>query len=126
MIDWVGAILITWGRKAARLENNGLGYRSIDSSCRGWMPGRSFDVTSPNDVDDGEFDRLTAIIESLPMAPRRPLRAIVVVRYRDGWTFRRIGGFVHMPQQTVRDRLSEAHTLIARALTEEKIREKMD
>jgi hypothetical protein len=126
VIDWVGCILVAWGRRAARLENNGLGFRSIDSSCRGWMPGRSFDVNSPNDVDDGEFDRLTAIIDALPMEPRRQLKWIVVSRYRDGLTFRRMAALVLMPQQTVRDRLSEAHIIIARALTEEKIREKMD
>jgi len=89
------------------------------------MPGRSFDGL-PDGIDDGEFDQLTAIIDALPMEPRRQLKAIVVTRYRDGWTFRRIAGFVHMPQQTVRDRLSEAHTIIARALTEKEIREKMD
>lgn len=125
MIDWVDSILANWGHMAARRTDSGLGYRRIDSSCRGYMPGRSFDQAMPRDIDASEFDRLTDIIDALPMEPRRPLKAIVVGRYRDGAPFRRIAGAVGMPVQTVRDRMHEAHVIVANRLTADDSRAKL-
>lgn len=116
LIDWVDHALDRWGHWAARTEARAIGFPRYSPSCRadrsdGWGDGRL-----PSDLTDDDMEAITRAIDALPMRPGRPFRNIVLLRYRARWPYRRIAGYFAMPHQTCRDRMHEAHTLIARAL----------
>lgn len=119
MIDWIHEALGRWGHWAARVESRGIGFPRYSPSCRAERSDSWGDGSLPSDLSDDDMQAITRAVEDLPMTPGRPLKMMVVHRYRDAWPYRRLSGMFHMPQQTLRDRMGEAHTLIARALTKE-------
>jgi DNA-directed RNA polymerase specialized sigma24 family protein len=69
------------------------------------------------------MDQISAAVDALPMIPGKPLRSLVLHRYKSGWTYERIAGHLLMSPQTARDAMHEAHSLIASKLQSQKARE---
>lgn len=116
MIDWIGDILTKWGHWAARTEAGGIGFPRFSPSCRADRSDAWGDGRLPSDLSDDDMHAITRAVDELPMIPGRPLKMLVILRYRDAWPYRRIAGHFLIPQQTCRDRMHEAHGILAKTL----------
>lgn len=123
MIDWIDDCLGRWGKWAARVEAGGLGFPRYSPSCRERRSDSWGDGSLPSDLTDDDMDQISAAVDSLPMLPGKPLRSIVLHRYKGGWPYQRIAGHFLMSPQSARDAMHAAHSLVADKLQSHATRE---
>ena len=117
MIDWVSALLSSWGAWVARQQDGGIGWRRVDSTCREYRgPITDQDIRLPTDLHGLDMARISQAVQLLPGGPQ-PLRQLVIGRYVHRRTYRRLAGDFLRPEQTLRNWMTTAHVLVARDLT---------
>ena len=117
MIDWVSALLSSWGSWVARQQDGGIGWRRSDSTCREYKaPITGQEDRLPSDLRGIDMDRISRAVQDLPDG-RQPLRQLVLRRYVQRHTYRRLAGDFLRPEQTLRNWMGDAHVQLAREVT---------
>ena len=118
MIDWVSALLSSWGAWVARQQDGGIGWRRVDSTCREYRgPITDQDIRLPTDLHGLDMARITEAVNDLPSGPE-PLYQAVLARYVHRQSYRVMAGRFLRPESVIRRWMDSAHVAIAENLTE--------
>lgn len=118
MIDWVSALLSSWGSWVARQQDGGIGWRRSDSTCREYKaPITGQEDRLPTDLHGLDMARITDAVNALPSGPE-PLYQAVLARYVHRQSYRVMAGRFLRPESVIRRWMDSAHVAIADSLTE--------